>query len=311
MTRKLKIGTRGSPLALYQAELVKAQLLRQDPSQTVEIIKIKTSGDTADRTASGQPLTKRIFTKEIEESLLAGTVDLAVHSAKDMSAVLPDGLAVGAALKREDLRDCLISKTGQKLKELKDGSSIGTGSLRRRMQLLKIRPQVNVLDLHGNVGTRLRKLDEGSYDGIVLAYAGMKRLGLSDRVTEIFSEDLFLPAPGQGIIAVEIREGDLELQELLKPLHHEESGIQLDCERGFLKGLGGGCQLPCGMHTRLENGKLTARGILFHPAEGFAVEALQEGTPQKAGECGEALAAHILASGGNEILTFLNQKKSS
>ena len=252
MKSEFLIGTRGSKLAFYQAELVKAKLEQSFPLFKFTLVKIKTSGDMIRRSSIDPFTTKRVYTKEIEEALETREIDVGVHSAKDLAAELPAGLMIGAVLEREDPRDCLISKEGKKLSELPLGARIGTSSLRRRMQLLRWNPELMIEEVHGNVDTRVRKLSEGNYDAVVLAYAGLKRLGLANYVAEVFPEDRFYPAPGQGTIVVESRTEDPQIEEILKAIHHALSAKRLECERAFLRRLEGGCQLPCGIATALE-----------------------------------------------------------
>lgn len=302
MKASIRIGTRGSPLALYQAELVKARILQNFPLVAVEIVKIKTSGDMTRRRYATPLETKRVFTREIEDALTAGEIDLAVHSAKDMAVVLPPGLKVAAALEREDPRDCLVSRDGKKMAQLPLGARIGTSSLRRKMQLLRHHPEMTVVDLHGNIGTRIRKLEEGGFDAIVLAHAGLKRLGLVNHVSEIFSEEKFYPAPGQGIVLIESREDDSALDEFTAPLGHALTEQRLVCERAFLKRLEGGCQLPCGIRTRVEADKLQAAGILLAVEECLWAEAVFEGPCNEAKRVGKELAGLVLGNGGLAIL---------
>lgn len=309
MKNKLRIGTRGSQLALYQAELVKAKILQDFPLVTVELVKIKTGGDMIRRASSSPLETKRMYTREIEESLWAGAIDLAVHSAKDMAVLLPEGLKIGAVLEREDARDCLVSKDQKKLSQLPMGARIGTSSLRRRMQLLRWNSELLIEEVHGNVETRIRKIEEGTYDAVVLAYAGIRRLGLLNYVTEIFPEDRFFPAPGQGAIVAESRIGDKETEEILMPLNDEASAKRLECERAFLRRLEGGCQLPCGITTQLENRRLKTTGALFAVEGRDRAEASTEGPADQPSQTGEALANLVLENGGREILEKIRNEK--
>ena len=315
MKAVVRIGTRGSQLAFYQAELVKNRIQKDFPLLTVEIVKIKTGGDMIRRGGTAPLVTKRIYTKEIEEALLGSEVDLAVHSAKDLGVLLPEGLTLGAVLEREDPRDCLISKDHKKISQLPLGARIGTSSLRRKMQLLRWNPELIVEELHGNVDSRVRKIQEGEYDGVVLAHAGIKRLGLLNYVAEIFPEDCFYPAPGQGVIAVESRTGDGELTEILKTINHEPTAVRLECERAFLRRLEGGCQLPCGISTALEGKALRACGVLFAVEGHEWIEERFEGQEQDPEGVGRGLADIILERGGSGILekirygTSLKQRK--
>ena len=298
----LRLGTRGSPLAFYQAELVKTRILEDFPLVVVETVKIKTSGDMIRRGGMHPMETKRIFTREIEDALLAGEIDLAIHSAKDMAVPLPQELKIGAVLEREDARDCLVSKNKRKLSELGLGARVGTSSLRRKMQLLRLNPELMIEEVHGNVETRLRKVEEGNFDAVMLAYAGVKRLGLINHVAEIFSEDHFYPAPGQGIIAVESRAGDEEVEEILKAITHLATQRRLDCERAFLNRLEGGCQLPCGVTTRIEEPHLKAAGALFATEGREWAQAQFEGPMDQAAYVGQQLAELVLEKGGKAIL---------
>jgi len=307
MKDKIRVGTRGSALALYQAELVKAHLKRDFPMVTVEIVKIKTGGDMIRRGIDNPFETKRIYTREIEVSLLKGEVDLAVHSAKDMAAVLPGGLTIGAVFEREDSRDCLVSKDRKKLSELALGARIGTSSLRRKMQLLRLHPEVIVEEVHGNVGTRIQKIEDGHFDAVVLAHAGLKRLGLGGHVSEVFEAGQFYPAPGQGVIAAQIRTNDADMAEMLKPIDHFATRIQLDCERAFLKALEGGCQLPCGIHTVIHEGRLSASAILLNTESHEWVEQTYEAAVEEASEAGTRIATMILEQGGRKIIEKIKQ----
>ncbi len=302
MKSTIRIGTRGSPLALYQAELVKSLVHREFSLLNVEIIKIKTSGDMIRRGIDHPFETKRIYTREIEESLLRGDIDIAVHSAKDMAAVLPEGLKIGAAFEREDPRDCLVSRSFKKFSELPLGARVGTSSLRRKMQLLRLNPNLIIESVHGNVGTRIQKMEDGHFDAVVLAHAAIKRLGLGSCVAEVFEASQFYPAPGQGIIVAEVREQDPDMKQILRPINHKKTERILDCERAFLRKLQGGCQLPCGIHTIDENEKIETFAILLNLEGREWVEAVHQGPEGESSRIGEELAQRILESGGAEII---------
>ncbi|MFZ5801551.1 MAG: hydroxymethylbilane synthase [Candidatus Omnitrophota bacterium] len=309
--KALRLGTRGSPLALYQAERVRAALSEKYPGLAVEIVAIKVSGDLKRRGDPGDDETKSVFTREIEEALLAGTVDGAVHSAKDLAADMPAGLVLGAALEREDPRDCLISRGRMRMEELPRGALIGTSSLRRASQIRRHFPHVLITDLHGNIGTRLRKIAEGKIDAVILAYAGLKRLGLAAETSEIFCENKIYPAPGQGVIAVQAREGDPGVLDKLGRIHHGPTGQRLDCERSFLKTLEGGCRLPCGISTGIEGTEICARGILLSPDGVRWAEAEIRGAVEQAGETGTRLAFEVLGRGGQAILDRIRGRKGA
>lgn len=309
MKSEFRIGTRGSKLAFYQAELVKAKLEQNFHLLKFTLVRIKTSGDMIRRSSPHPFLTKRVYTQEIEEALERKEIDLAVHSAKDLAVNLPAGLTIGAVLEREDPRDCLISREGKKLSELPLGARVGTSSIRRRLQLLRFHPELVVEEIRGNVDTRIRKLEEETVDALVLAYAGLKRLGLTNSVTEVFPDEKFYPAPCQGAIAVECRAGDSETEELLTPLNHPESAFCVVLERAFLRCLEGGCQLPCGVSTRIEadGKKLVAAGILFSLDGSQHVEARLEAVPEDADSVGLRLAEEILAKGGDKIIREMHR----
>ena len=305
MKSEFRIGTRGSKLALYQAELVKAKLEGVFPLLRFTLVKIKTSGDMIRRAAPDPFSTKRVYTKEIEEALGQNEIDLGVHSAKDLAVELPAGLSLGAVLQREDPRDCLISREGKKLNELPLGARVGTSAVRRRLQLLRLHPDLVVEDIRGNVDTRIHKLAEGTVDALVLAYAGVNRLGMTSSVTEIFPEEKFYPAPCQGAIVVETRLDDYELKELLRALNHSESAFQVAGERAFLKRLEGGCQLPSGVTTHIEGEsekKVTMAGVLFSLDGRQHIEAKVEASYEHPEAIGVRLAEEILMNGGESVL---------
>ncbi|HTL48766.1 MAG TPA: hydroxymethylbilane synthase [Verrucomicrobiae bacterium] len=307
--KKLRIGTRGSPLALYQANLVKTLVLKTAPDFSVEIVTIKTSGDREGVRSVNPFETKRVFTREIEDALLGKSVDLAVHSAKDVAAVLPPGLKVGAVLEREDVRDCVLTPDGKTLRQLKAGARVGTSSLRRKAQVIRLCPGVQVPDLQGNVDTRIAKMLRGDYEAIVLAYAGVKRIGLTQKVSEMLDPQKFYPAPGQGAILVETREKDALADEALRGVHDAPSALVLQCERSFLRHLEGGCQLPCGMWTRVENGRIEAGGALFSPDGLKAVEAHVSEPADHPHQAGVRLADMLLNQGGDAIIEKLRRSQ--
>ncbi len=293
----LTIGSRGSQLALWQAHWIQARIESMGFACRMEII--HTTGDKITDVALSKVGTKGLFTKEIEEALLQGKIDLAVHSLKDMPTDLPPGLTLAAIPEREDPRDALV---GAKLAELTKGARVGTSSLRRAAQLRAARPDLEILDIRGNLDTRLRKLDEKLYDAIVLAAAGLRRLGWENRITEVLEPDVMCPAVGQGALAVETREDGGEAQRIAARLGHEASRIAVTAERAVLATLGGGCQVPIGAHGTIEEGSLHLRGIVVSPDGTQVIRKASRGLVQDAGSIGRALGDELLAEGGAKIL---------
>jgi hydroxymethylbilane synthase len=260
---KIVIGTRGSKLALWQAEWVRSELLRIDPSLNVELNRIKTTGDKIIDVPLAKVGGKGLFVKEIEEALLHGSADIAVHSMKDVPTEFPEGLHLGAICKREDPRDAFLTRRKNNAFQIPDfnalprGATVGTSSLRRSCQLLHIRPDLKISQLRGNLDTRVRKLDEGLYDAIILAVAGVKRLGWTNRITDILSTDISLPAIGQGAVGIECRDDDQFINSLVGELNDEKSALCVKAERAFLKKLEGGCQVPIAAYAKIEHGALS------------------------------------------------------
>ena len=291
----LRIGTRGSPLALVQARAARERLAAAlgRSADTIELKVIKTTGDTIVDRPLAEEGGKGLFTKEIEEALIRGDIDLAVHSAKDMPTVLPGGLLIAACLKREDPRDVLISSKARTIKELPQGAKVGTASLRRQAIMKRIRPDLEVAPLRGNVETRLRKLDEGEADAIILALAGLKRLGLDGRATTIMSVQDFVPAAGQGAIAIEAREDDIATREMLAKINDADTAVALACERAFLAELDGSCKTPIGGHAAIDGDILQFRGLVARPDGSEAHETAVAGQRAEAvkigADCGRAL----------------------
>ncbi|MDQ7039132.1 MAG: hydroxymethylbilane synthase [Aquificota bacterium] len=297
---KVRIGTRKSKLALWQANYVKG-FLERNWGVEVELVKITTTGDKILDAPLAKIGGKGLFVKEIEQALMRGEIDLAVHSLKDVPMTIPEGLTLGAVTRRELPYDVLISRSGKGLKDLPPGSKVGTSSLRRQVQIKRLRRDLEVEVLRGNVDTRMRKLKEGLYDAIVLAYAGVKRMGYEGEITEVLED--FIPAVGQGSLAIEIREGDEKIKRLIEPLNHRESYIRAVCERAFLRRLAGGCQVPIGAFAEVENGKVKIRGFISD-LEGIKfIEGQEEGSVEDAEKVGERLAEDLLRRGGEEILT--------
>ncbi len=289
----LIIGSRGSQLALWQANWVKSRLEAEGHHVAIETI--VTSGDTS---PGGPGNTKALFVKEIEEALLEGRVHLAVHSMKDMPAALPEGLEIGAVPVREDPRDALISK--EALVALPAGSKIGTSSLRRAAQLLNARPDLQVEPLRGNIDTRLRKFDEGRYDAIILAAAGLHRLGWQSRIRAYFEPHQMCPAIGQGALAIEIRSTDSKTREALEELEDRRTRLATTSERAVQARLGGGCQLPVGAHARFDGRRMKLIAVVASPDGHRLVRAAADG--DNAGDLGRRVAEDLLAQGADEIL---------
>jgi len=301
LSLSLKIGTRSSPLALWQAEWVKARLLEMDEVAEVELVKIKTSGDKILDVPLAKVGGKGLFTKEIEEALLRGDADLAVHSMKDVPTDIPDGLKVDVIPEREDPSDALISR-GVKLADLPPGAQIGTSSLRRRAQLKRLRPDFVIVDLRGNIETRLRKLDSENLDAVILASAGIKRMGYTDRITEQISGDVMLPAVGQGALAIETRINDEEVNSVVGRLHHQPTAVCVLAERFFLKKLEGGCQVPIAGDATLEGENLTLEGLVGDLDGQRLIRETQTGPAGDYEKIGIALAEQLLEQGAAEIL---------
>lgn len=279
MTRNLlKIGTRKSKLALIQTTMFQEAFCAQYPDYQFEIIPKETSGDIHNKERLADIGGKGLFTKELDVALLEGRIDLAVHSLKDVETILPVGIKIGCVLKREDPRDAFISHTGHRLNDIEAGSIIGTASLRRQALLLKARPDLMVQLIRGNISTRLKKLETENFDGTFLAVAGLKRLGLEDVVTEILDPEIFVPAVGQGALAICIREDDLELAKLLGAINHRPTDLCIQAERALLKALGATCHTPIGAYATIDNGTITLRGFLGTPDGMHGVSFKESGT---------------------------------
>ena len=308
MKNKIIIGTRGSALALWQAEWVKARLQELSAGIQVELNKIKTTGDKILDVPLAQVGGKGLFVKEIEEALLEGTADIAVHSMKDVPTEFPAGLQLAVICEREDPRDAFISamKDGRSgisgFNALPQGAKIGTSSLRRSCQLLNKRPDLQIEQLRGNLNTRMRKLDEGKFDAIILAVAGVRRLGWEDRITEILQYDLSLPAIGQGAVGIECRIDDDFIKTLIRPLNHHETSVCVRAERALLKRLEGGCQVPIAAHGRLQNNILAINGLVGSITGDRIVKHSIQGRPDDAESLGVQLAESLLSMGAREIL---------
>lgn len=301
----LRIATRESPLALWQAEHVKARLQAAHPGLDVVLVPMTTRGDQL----LGSPLSsvggKGLFVKELEQAMLDGRADLAVHSMKDVPVQQPDGLMLTAFLATEDPRDAFVSNRFAALSELPAGAVVGTSSLRRQAQLRAERPDLTVRDLRGNVGTRLRKLDENQYDAILLAHAGLARLGLGARIRESFAVTRFIPAIGQGIIGIECRSDDAATRERLRVLDDRGSAIRLAAERAMNARLGGACQVPVAGHAVVDADTVRLSGLVAAPDGSKQVRGDIDGPVAEAAALGAALAERLLASGARTILSAL------
>ncbi len=293
----LTIGSRGSQLALWQARWIQARLEALGAECRLEII--HTTGDKITDVALSKVGTKGLFTKEIEEALLSGAIDVAVHSLKDMPTELPAGLVLAAIPEREDPRDALI---GRRLSELAQGARVGTSSLRRAAQLRAARPDFQIENIRGNLDTRLRKLDEGQYDAIVLASAGLRRLGWEKRITEVLEPGFMCPAVGQGALAVETRSDGGAAQQLCAKLEHETTRVAVTAERAVLASLGGGCQVPIGAHATVEGAMVHVRAIVVSPDGTKIVRVEGSGPASQAAQLGQSLGGQLLGKGGREIL---------
>jgi len=297
--KQLKIGTRGSKLALQQSAWVRKRIAERHPGLSIEVVRIKTTGDKITDVPLAQVGGKGLFVKEIEEALLRRDIDLAVHSMKDVPAELPSGLHLGAIAEREDPRDVLISREGQRLKQLPVGARIGTSSLRRKAQLLAINPQWEIIPLRGNLDTRIRRLETAGLDAVIVAAAGVRRMGLGQRVTEPLSFTIMLPAVGQGALGIECRE-EGGINELIAFLRHAESSMAVTGERAFLRRLGGGCQVPIAAYGKVERGRLLLRGLVarLDGSQLFRAEA-QGDDPESVGK---QVAEDLLVQGAEEVL---------
>lgn len=298
--RKFTAGTRQSALALTQSTWVIAQLEHVHPGISIRMEKIVTKGDRILDVTLSKVGGKGLFVKEIEQALLDGTIDFAVHSMKDMPAELPEGLMIAAVPEREDPRDVLISRDGRTFSELPKGAKIGTSSLRRAAQLKHARPDLQIVSLRGNIDTRLRKLEEEGIDAIVLAAAGLSRMGWLERETERLSVDICIPAVGQGALAIQCRSDDTEMRQLLSVMDHQPTRQEVTAERAFLGKLNGGCQVPIGAFADYHDGSLSLRGMVGTPDGATLLKEFAEG--DQPAELGLQVAEKLLAKGAGEIL---------
>lgn len=310
MENKIVIGTRGSQLALWQANWVKSELERLHTGLSCELLVIKTKGDKILDVPLAKVGGKGLFVKEIEEALLDGRIDMAVHSMKDMPADLPAGLKIGAIPEREDPRDALVSKNGLTFEKLPMGARVGTSSLRRSAQLLAKRPDLQIETLRGNINTRLKKVTEGDLDAIILAAAGLKRLGMGEHITECLDPSIMLPAVGQGALCIESRENDERIDAALTPLNHPATRVTVLAERAFLNTLEGSCQIPVGAFAETDGKSLTLRGLV---AEVDGSRLLMETDSAENGQneaLGVSVAERLKEAGAAEILARLLENEA-
>ena len=303
--RHLRIGTRGSLLAKWQAEFVRKQLFASAGVET-EIVIIKTSGDKEQIAPLSQIGGKGIFIKELEEALLEETIDLAVHSVKDVPTDIPSRLMFPAVCRRDDVRDCLVGST---VANLRRGARVGTSSLRRQAQLLHLRPDLDIRDLRGNVDTRLRKVESGEYEAVMVSKAGLDRLGLSQRISETLEPDVCMPAVGQGAIAVECRLRDTEAGDILAPLDDAETRTAIIAERALLAALHGGCQVPMGAWARIERGELVMEACVCSVDGVQYVKQRAAAPPDQAAALGEHMARLLIEAGAQSILEEVSRQR--
>lgn len=306
LTEKLiRIATRRSPLALWQAEHVAARLQQAFPGCKTELVKMTTQGDKILDAPLAKIGGKGLFVKELEQGMLDGSADIAVHSMKDVPIEFPDGLHLAAILQREDPTDAFVSNNYPTLQDLPANARIGTSSLRRQCQIRELYPEAEISSLRGNVNTRLSKLDAGDYDAIILASAGLKRLGMAERITQSLDTSLSLPASGQGAIGIECRSDDQEINEMLRTLHDLETGWCVTAERAMNERLNGGCQVPIAGFAVVQGGQLFMRGLVGNPDGSVVYRAERTGSPDQAQGIGRSVAEDLLAQGADKILQAL------
>jgi len=309
------IGTRGSELALWQTNWVKDKLQKSFPSLSFETKIIKTKGDKILNSSLSKIGDKGLFTREIETHLLSGGIDLAVHSLKDLPTVLPDGLAIGAVSERIDQRDVLISKQYESIDDLPQGAKVATGSLRRKSQLLNYRPDLNVVDIRGNLSSRFRKFDESDLDSMILAYAGVNRLAIDGYIRTVIPTDIMLPATCQGIMAAEVRENDKAVMDIVKVINNRHSEIESRAERSFLNRLEGGCQIPVGVFSKSADYSMYMEGMVGTLDGRIVIRERVIGNDSKPEELGNNLALLLLEKGAkpilNEIRNTVNNEKAN
>lgn len=305
MSNIIRIATRKSPLALWQAEEVSRLLKQFHPELTIELVTMTTQGDKILDTPLAKIGGKGLFVKELEVGMLEGTADIAVHSMKDVPMAFPDGLHLAVILEREDPSDAFVSNTFERFSDLPQNAKVGTCSLRRQTQIKEARPDIEILDLRGNVNTRLSKLDNGDYDAIILASAGLKRLGFEERIKQSISAEQSLPAIGQGAIGIECRSDDERVNRLLEPLNHPETALRVKAERAQNTRLNGGCQIPIGGYAELIDDKIRLRGLIGFPDGSKIFRSEKQAPFDQAEALGIAVAEDLLSQGGDKVLEQL------
>jgi len=306
----LRLGSRGSTLALWQAEHIRAEVERRT-GRTVEITKIKTTGDVILDVPLSKVGGKGLFLKEIEEALLSNRIDLAVHSMKDVPTDLPGGLEISCITRREDPRDAFLSVKHARFEDLPVGALVGTSSLRRQTQLLSLRPDLSIGQLRGNLDSRIRKMEEGQYDAIILAAAGLRRLGWDGKIRQYLPADVSIPAIGQGALGIEIRRDDGRTREAVAFLNDPETSVAVRAERGFLKRLEGGCQVPIAAHGTVNGDRVVLSGLIGKPDGSRILRGSRSGPTSDPEAVGVALAGELLSQGGREILDEVYRQSGS
>lgn len=304
----IRIATRKSALALWQAEHVRQGLRLHHPGLEVELVSMTTRGDQILNSPLAKVGGKGLFVKELEQALIEGRADIAVHSMKDVPVDLPEGLGLAVILEREDPRDAFVSNNYALLEDLPQGACVGTSSLRRQCQLYALRPDLVITDLRGNVNTRLDKLDRGEYDAIILACAGLKRLGFAARIRQELSSNVILPAIGQGAIGIECRSDDKVVQDFIRPLGHAKTEARLRAERSLNRHLSGGCQVPIAGYAEIDHGVVVLRGLVGRPDGGQLIQGVISGRPEDGEELGMVLAQDLLGRGADVILRDLYEE---
>lgn len=307
MKDKIIIGTRGSKLAIYQAEKTKEELENAHPGLQVEIKIIQTKGDIILDVALSKIGDKGLFTKEIEVALLNNEADIAVHSLKDLPTTLPQGLELGAVLERGEFRDALVNLNGKKINELSSSDTIATSSLRRQAALLNLHPELTIKDIRGNVQTRLKRMEEGYCDGMIMAAAGLQRLGLEKYISEIIDPTLIMPAVAQGTIAIEIRENDSEIKKIIEAINHRATETAILAERAFLRTLEGGCQVPLGCYSQINGENIVLHGFVASTNGKEFIKESVNGSTSTPETCGIELAQKLINKGAKTILAQIRK----